>query len=313
MADVGRDRLRELLDAVLADEGNSDYRSLDDMARDVFMSPYHFSRLLSHGSHEPPVTMRRRVLLERAAWQLQRGSSVSDAAWMAGYDSVEGFSRAYSRAFGHPPSQPTADHWLPAPNGIHFHPPISLWIDSAEKSMNPLTEQLVRHDLDDTRALLAYAARLTDAELCEVRMPGAVVMQWDGPDETIGEVLSHLVDAKETWLASIAGRDVPPKAQFSGVSDLIDRHDAVAGSWLAMVRDLDARGAWGDRLIDALCDPPESFVMSSVVAHVLTYSAYRRQLVRYMLRTAGHEVGSGDPIMWLRRRRHEEKTGDELK
>jgi AraC family transcriptional regulator len=303
---MDRDRLRELLDAVLAD-GES--RSLDDMAADAFVSPFHFSRLLSRQTHEPPVAMRRRVLLERAAWQLRNGSAVTDAAWAAGYDSVEGFSRAYARAFGHPPSTPAARPWLPAPNGIHFHPPISLWVDSTEHTTNPLTEQMVRHDLDDTRALLEYAAGLSHADLHEVRLPGTVVLEWDGVEETIAGVLANLVWAKEIWLASIEGRDTP---QRSSTVDLLERHEAVAASWLAMVRDLDARGAWGDRLIDALCDPPESFVMSSVVAHVLTYSAHRRQLVRHMLRLAGHKVGSGDPIMWLRRHRNEETTGDEL-
>ena len=54
----------------------------------------------------------------------------------AGYESVEGFSRAFARAFGHPPSAPqgrAARHWLPAPNGIHFHPPISLWVEHAKE------------------------------------------------------------------------------------------------------------------------------------------------------------------------------------
>ena len=54
-----------------------------------------------------------------------------------------------------------------------------------------------------------------------------------------------------------------------------------------MVRDIDRRGAWDDRVVDALCDPPESFVLGSVVAHVLTFSAHRRQLARLMLRDAG--------------------------
>lgn len=286
-------------------------RSLDDMAGGAHVSAFHFSRTLSRETHEPPVAMRRRVLLERAAWQLRQGSSVADAAWAAGYDSVDGFSRAYSRAFGHPPSRPAARHWLPAPNGIHFHPPISLWVDSTERVANPLTEQLVRHDVDDTRALLEYAKGLTDAELRGVGLPGARVLEWDGVEETIGDVLARLVHSKEVWLAAIEGRDTPQRPEDPSISDLIDRYDAAAGSWIAMVRDLEARGGWGDRLIDALCEPPESFVMSSVVAHVLTFSAHRRQLVRHMLRAAGHEVGSGDPIMWLRRHR-QESTGDEL-
>jgi AraC-like DNA-binding protein/uncharacterized damage-inducible protein DinB len=308
VTNVGRDRLRELLDAVLAD-GES--RSLDDMAGDAFSSPFHFSRMLTRGTGESPVAMRRRVLLERAAWQLRNGSAVTDAAWAAGYDSAEGFSRAFSRAFGHPPSRPAARHWLPAPNGIHFHPPISLWVDATEHTTNPLTEQLVRHDLDDTKALLAYAHRRTEAELREVRLPGAVVLEWDGPEETIGDVLHHLVRTKETWLASIDGRDTPPRGSVPTMAELLDRHEVAGAAWLAMVRDLDARGAWGDRLIDALCEPPESFVMSSVVAHVLTFSAHRRQLARLMLRAAGHRVGPGDPIMWLRHQRNEENNSDD--
>src|SRR5690606_39889854 len=68
--ETGRDRLRELLDAVLQGtdgpaEGGS--RRLEDMAEEAFSSPYHFSRLLSRATGEPPVAMRRRVLLERAA------------------------------------------------------------------------------------------------------------------------------------------------------------------------------------------------------------------------------------------------------
>src|SRR6478752_10161364 len=126
---TGRDRLRELLDAVLDEQ----HRTLDEMAEGAYASPFHFSRQLSAGAGEPPVAMRRRVMLERAAWQLRQGSSVTDAAFAAGYESVEGFARAFARAYGHPPSErSTGDHWLPAPNGIHFHPPMSLWVHRGE-------------------------------------------------------------------------------------------------------------------------------------------------------------------------------------
>ena len=40
---------------------------------------------------------------------------------------------------------------LPAPNGIHFHAPASLWVQTKEQAMNPVIEQLDAHDLDDTR------------------------------------------------------------------------------------------------------------------------------------------------------------------
>lgn len=291
-----RDRLRELLDAVL-DEDN---RTLGEMATDAYASPFHFSRLLARGAGEAPVAMRRRVMLERAAWQLRQGTSVTEAAWAAGYESVEGFGRAFARAFGHPPSTPAPAHWLPAPNGIHFHPPTSLWVHSKEQEMNPLTEQLVSHDLDDTHALLEMAKGLAVDEQRRSRLPGAMVLSWDGPEESIAAVLEHQVRSKEVWLAAIEGLDFPHHDPEPDAATLLARHETVAPRWLATIRDIDRRGAWNDRLIDALCDPPESFVMSSVIAHVLTFAAHRRQLARLMLRDAGQQVDSGDPIIWLR-------------
>jgi AraC family transcriptional regulator len=272
------------------------------MAGDAYSSPFHFSRQLSRGAGEPPVAMKRRVMLERAAWQLRQGASVTDTAFEAGYESVEGFGRAFARAFGHVPSAAahgSGSHWLPAPNGIHFHPPTSLWVHAKEQSMNPLTEQLVAHDLDDTRELLEHAKQLSEEDYRRPHLPGNTVLSFDGKDESVADVLTHLVFTKEVWLAAIDGTDFPPD-RANDVVTLTDRHEDAAARWLATVRDIDRRGAWDDRLIDALCDPPESFVISSVVAHVLTFSTHRRQLARYLLRACGVDVNSGDPINWLR-------------
>lgn len=298
----GRDRLRELLDAVLAEDNTS----LGAMAEDAFASPYHFNRQLRRGAGEPPVAMRRRVMLERAAWQLRRGSSVTDVAFAAGYESVEGFARAFARAFGHPPSgtadgSGAGDHRLPAPNGIHFHPPTSLWVHTTEHAMNPVTELMVAHDLDDTRELLDLAKGLPDDDYHRELLPGATVLSWDGAEASLAAVLDNVVWSKEVWLAAVEGADTPARGTDDPVA-LAERHDAVAARWRAVWRDVERRGAWDDVLVDALCEPPESFVMSSVLAHVLTYSAHRRQLARHLLRSAGHVVDEGDPIMYLRRR-----------
>lgn len=301
----GRDRLRELLDAVL-DEDNA---TLSAMAQHAFASPYHFARQFSRGTGESPVALRRRVLLERAAWQLSTGSSVTDVAFAAGYDSVEGFSRAFSRAYGHPPSATSATarrHWLTAANGIHFHPPMSLWVEREPKGRHDMdpTSLLVHHDLDDTRALLRLAGGLDEEQYRRDRGTHAV-LDWDGPDDSIATALDHLIWTKEVWLASIDGDDTP-RRQPDDVPTLIRRLDEVGPRWLETIRGIDRRGGWGDTLIDALCEPPESFVLGSVVAHVLTFSAHRRQLVRHWLRGelsgSTTEIDSGDPIMWLRER-----------
>lgn len=285
----------------MLDEEN---RTLGQMADGAFASPYHFSRLLSRDVGEAPVALRRRVMLERAAWRLRGGATVTETAWEAGYESLEGFSRAFTRVYGHPPSADTDAHvWLPAPNGIHFHPPTSLWVHSTEQTMNPVTDQLVRHDLDDVRELIKHAKALSVEDWSAVRMPGHQVAAWEGPEESIAAVLERAVFAKEVWLAAIEGTDFPVVDHAADPVSLLARQDAVAGRWLAVVRDIDRRGAWDDQIIDALCDPPESFVLSSIVTHVLTFSAYRRQLSRIWLRTAGVDLDDGDPINWMRRDR----------
>jgi AraC family transcriptional regulator len=308
----GRDRLRELLDAVLDDE----HASLEEMADGAFASPYHFSRQLTRGAGEPPVAMRRRVVLERAAWQLQQGSSVTDAAFGAGYDSVEGFSRAFARHYGHPPSQlrasGTASHWLPAPNGIHFHPPMHLWVAGTpqQSGIGDVTMLMVQHDVDDVRLLLEAAKGIGEERYRERRLSGWQVVGFDDPEQSVARLLHALVHTKQVWTASVAGRDLPPPVA-DDLTALTESYDEVAVDWLALVRDVERRGAWHDRVVDALCEPPESFVLGSVLAHVLTFSAVRRGLVRRLLVEDGVWAGeswetspalSGDPIVWLQRR-----------
>lgn len=297
---LGRDRLRELLDAVL-DEANTD---LGAMAAGAYLSPYHFSRELRRGSGESPVALRRRVMLERAAWRLRHGVTVTQAAADAGYESVEAFSRSFSRAHGQPPSQPVADHWLPAPNGIHFHPPDSLWVHESTETLDPVTDIMVRHDLDDTDHLIAVLGTLSDDVVREVRLPGWRPLDFDRPEESLLDVVDGIVWSKQTWGASFSGADLPerPAPAAVTVADLAERHARVRAQWWEILSDLQRRNAWNDRLIDALCDPPESFLVSTVIAHVLTHAVQRRQTVRLLLDRIGVDIDRGDPILWWRDR-----------
>lgn len=301
-----RDRLRELLDAV-TDAGNS---GVGDMARSTYASEFHFSREVRRLTGEAPAALRRRVMLERAAWRLQHGEPVSAVAADEGWSSPEVFSRAFRRTYGVPPSQAVDVHFrLPSPNGLHFHPPQSLWLDS-DRSDDPgvpdIAALMIAHDIDDTAYLLTRAAELTRAQWTAEVAPGQTVLEWDGPEPSVGAVLGALVWNKEVWLATIAGEDFPSRAATQ--PDLVDaqtlaaHHDDIAKRWRAMISEYAAAGRLGDTVIDALCDPPESFQLYGIVAHVLTYSAHRRELVRAMLAGHGVPTGLGDPLDWMRGR-----------
>jgi hypothetical protein len=158
---------------------------------------------------------------------------------------------------------------------------------------------MIHHDLDDSRDLIDIAKQLSEEDYR--RDVSARVRGWEGEETSVAAVLTSLVFTKEVWLAAILGEDLPA-GRPDDVASLRHHQDDIAARWLAMVRDVERRGAWDDRIVDALCDPPESFVLGSIVAHVLTYDAHRRIGVRAMLAELGAEVDEGDPINWLRRR-----------
>jgi AraC-like DNA-binding protein len=305
---AGRDRLRELLDAVVGGQ-NADVAG---MARSSHASEFHFSREVSRLTGVPPAALRRRVMLERAAWRLQRGEGVAAVAIDEGWSSPEVFSRAFRRTFGVPPSQASEVGFrLPAPNGVHFHPPQSLWLDSggersdggftdADASPPDVSRLLMAHDVADTAYLISCGARLSEDQWAEPVSPGQVVLDWDGEEPSVGAVLGAIVWAKEVWLASIEGRDLPTRPDLRPPDLLAADHDDVATRWTAMVLDYAEQGRLADTVIDALCDPPESFQLYGIVAHVLTYSALRRGLARIMLSRHGICTKMGDPLDWMR-------------
>jgi transcriptional regulator GlxA family with amidase domain len=73
------DRLRDLLDLVVGslDERDADGRAL---ARRAHFSRDHLDRMLAGATGESPVALRRRLLLERAAWQLRTGAATPTQA-----------------------------------------------------------------------------------------------------------------------------------------------------------------------------------------------------------------------------------------
>jgi AraC-like DNA-binding protein len=290
------DRLRELIDLVLdsLDEPGADGRAL---ARRASFSRDHLDRLLAAATGESPVALRRRLLLERAAWQLRSGVASSEAAAGAGYGSAAAFSRAFSRAYGVPPSGFAGEIQLEAPNGIHFHPPGGLLIPGAPVAADrrDLTDRMVSHHLDRTRELLVAAASLPPDDLVRPVRPGLVVVWFEGEEPSAALMAERLVYTLEVWVAAMTGAAAPPQ---SG-GDPLRRLERAGPAFARAARAIRDRGAWDDAFVDALCEPPQSFTYGGVISHVLSYGAVRREALAAVLRELGADVpSSGDPIEW---------------
>jgi hypothetical protein len=78
---------------------------------------------------------------------------------------------------------------------------------------------------------------------------------------------------------------------------MIARLDAAAPRFRELVVDRVADGEGDTTFVDATCEPPETFTLSGVLAHVLTFAAVRRTLAIGALESAGiDDLGSGDPM-----------------
>ena len=293
------DRLRDLIDLILD--------SLDDpetdgarLAARASFSRDHLDRLLAAATGETPVGLRRRLLLERAAWQLRNGSATAaEAADSAGYGSPEAFSRAFSRAYRVAPGA-FAGSALPveldSPNGIHFLGPAGLVIPGTPSPARgfDLSERLVSHHIDRVRELIEAAEAIGPGALSKPMRPGLVIVPFDGEESTAGQMAERLVFAIEIWTAAIEG-EVFPEPNSGPVLPRFERVVPRFTRWTRSVRD---RGAWNDAFVDALCEPPQSFTYGGVLADILTFGVIRREILALVLSELGAELGSADPILW---------------
>jgi AraC family transcriptional regulator len=299
------DRLRQMIDAITASLDES--KNCDQLADRAYLSRFHFQRLIKAALKESPHQFRRRLLLERAAFQLATTEvSVTEIAFDAGYEALEPFSRTFAKAFGMPPSQYRRSGLktfrLEAANGVHFHPPAALLMQDptqGEKNMD-LTDRMIEHDYWLTSRLLEGALRLPDDALDRPLRPGNAPVDLECPAEesTLRTVLERMVVTKEIWIAAIEGRGFEPTNDRS-ISGLIARHESAGRELIAIVKRIREQGEWNNAFVDALCEPPVSFTLGSVIAHILTFAAQRRSTAISMLRELGiDEVSYGDPITW---------------
>ena len=256
---------------------------------------------------ETPVAMRRRLLLERAAWQLSRTQlSVTEIGFLANYGSLEAFTRAFRKAFGVSPSLyrrmgATYTH-LHAANGIHHHSDMN-GMRGVGQSMD-LFDIFSGQESWHTRRLLHLAATLTDEQLDRPLKNQVTVCPWDSADRSLRQILERMVQTKEVWTAALTGGPMPLMDGAAPAdrtpSALLARIDSADARFQGILTDVRNRGAWEDTFVDALCEPPEAFTFGGMFAHVIMFNAYRRMLAIEALRCLGVRVeGFGCPMEYV--------------
>jgi AraC family transcriptional regulator len=280
--------------------------STGDLARGTFHSRTQFHNLFRALVEETPAAMRRRLLLERAAWTLANASqSVTQIAFDAGYGSLEAFTRAFRKAYSASPSHyrriGTSRFWLPSANGIHFMSPAAHLKGAFEMD---LLDRFAGNDSWHARRLLACSGKLTNEQLDRPLNAVVEILPWREKTKTLRQLLENIVITKEVWTAALTGKSIDlngSPAEERSPAAMLARLEKADAELHCVLREVGARGGWDDTFVDALCEPPETFTYGGVFAHIMTFNAHRRIMALDAFRELGvHVDGFGDPIEYER-------------
>jgi len=273
------------------------------LAARVHLSRYHFDRVVASAAGEPPGALRRRILLERAAYRLlTSGQTVLEISIEAGYSSHEAFTRAFARAYARPPSEwrrRPSRFQLGPPGQVHFHPPGSLRIPARRKvTTMELLNRMVEHHVWLVGEMLIRAKGLSDDIL-----DAPIELSVEGLDDrpTLRSQLSRLVGQLDMWNAATSDREYDFAVEEGETIASMQTRLAAAGPlFREKVNGIVEEGRLDETFVDAICDPPEVFTYGGMIAHVLTFAAHRRTLVCGALIDAGiTDLGAGDPMLWV--------------
>jgi len=116
--------------------------TLDDLANAAGYSKYHSVRIFKEWTHRTPLETVRALRLTRAAQSLQGANDkIVDVAMNSGFDSHDGFTRAFSRQFGITPQKYHAEA---PPVNWFVHHPIEAYFALKEGSIPMSNEKVSR-------------------------------------------------------------------------------------------------------------------------------------------------------------------------
>ncbi len=155
-----------------------------------------------------------------------------------------------------------------------------------------------------TRRLLELAKTLNDEQLDRPLKNQMKVFPWDGPDQSLRQILDRMVQTKEVWAAALTAGSMPlldnAPPEDRTPSAMLARMDKADAAFHSVLTDVRNRSAWEDTFVDALCEPPETFTFGGMFADVITFNAHRRMLAIDALQRLGAKVeGCGSPIEYV--------------
>jgi AraC-like DNA-binding protein len=277
---------------------------VEDLAGRIAYSEPHFFRIAKRELGEPPMGARRRLLLERAAYRLVRTDQpITEVAFDASFRSLEGFSRAFKRAYGLTPSgyrklRPD-EYRIDRRERLHFAPPASPDSKPRQGVKMKVPELMTEHHTWQVGQYLAACAGLDDAKLDET-MGCREPFPWHCPQPTLREMLGRASAYAAPWMHAINGTETdyhPQSLEAMRAALPVNRW-----GFLDILRAVEADDSYYLTFVDAVCDPPVVFSYGGVIAHVLTHTAYRRAAISQHLTNLGLEFEEAmDALAWRQR------------
>ena len=290
------------VESALQDGGGS-------MAGKVCLSRYHFQRVFERAVGEPPGALRRRLLLERAAYELRATQTgITCIAFDADYRTHEGFTRAFKEAFGLSPSAyrraAQQIRFLPGASGVHYHHPTRSLITTlpgGKRNMD-LTDRLLEKDYVVKRRILECARLLSDGQLDAPLAFRSKVVRFVEPPGTLRETLIHLFGdnsepGEDGWVnqmyASVGFQpnDLPART-LSGNSPaaMLEGLEISAKMFRDFVQHVRAENLWDQEWVDTACEPPETFAVGRVIEESLSSGIAQRRILEIMMEQMGFQL-----------------------